>query len=130
EVGNGQNGDNNAYCEDNATGWIDWSKCGTSDQDMTSFIGQLARIRRRFPQLRASRWLEGRRADGSYEVQWLTAEATEMKDQDWLLPDARLLTYVLAAVGRAPPLFVIVNGAPTAVRCRLPEIPGYVAWTL
>jgi glycogen operon protein len=130
EVGNSQNGDNNAYCEDNATGWIDWSKAGDPDEDMTSFVGQLARIRRRFPQLRATRWLEGRRADGSHDVQWFTADGTEMNGQDWSAADAGLLAYVLAPLGKAPPLFVVLNGSATTVQYRLPALSRHAAWTL
>ena len=36
EVGNGQRGNNNAYCQDNAVGWVDWSALGSDDEDMTS----------------------------------------------------------------------------------------------
>ena len=31
EAGNSQGGNNNAYCQDNETGWIDWSALGTDD---------------------------------------------------------------------------------------------------
>ena len=34
EVGNGQRGNNNAYCQDNAVGWVDWSALGSDDEDM------------------------------------------------------------------------------------------------
>ena len=51
EVGNSQGGNNNAYCQDNEIGWVDWSKRG-SDDDMTDFVGDLTELRRRFPQLR------------------------------------------------------------------------------
>ena len=30
EVGNSQGGNNNAYAQDNETGWVDWSKIGTT----------------------------------------------------------------------------------------------------
>ena len=51
EVGNSQDGNNNAYCQDNEIGWVEWSGLGTAD-DMTEFVGGLTRLRRRFPQLR------------------------------------------------------------------------------
>ena len=73
EVGNSQGGNNNAYCQDDEIGWVDWSKLG-SDDDMTEFVGDLTRLRQRFPQLRPRHWLEGRKADGSYDVQWLTPD--------------------------------------------------------
>jgi glycogen operon protein len=72
EVGNSQSGNNNAYCQDNEIGWVDWSGLGRDGEDMTAFIGQLAQLRKRFPQFQGHRWLEGRRPDGTYDVLWLT----------------------------------------------------------
>src|SRR3984893_11792284 len=40
EVGNGQNGNNNAYCQDNPTGWVDWSGLGHAD-DNIALVAQL-----------------------------------------------------------------------------------------
>ena len=61
EVGNSQSGNNNAYCQDNEIGWIDWSNLGHEADDMTGFVGRLAAIRRRFAQIRARQWVVGKR---------------------------------------------------------------------
>ena len=60
EVGNSQNGNNNTYCQDNPTGWIDWSKLGDPDEDMTDFVGHMTSLRRRFPQVTARHWVNGK----------------------------------------------------------------------
>src|SRR5436190_58264 len=83
EVGNSQGGNNNAYCQDNEIGWVNWGHLGDSAEDFTGFIGHLTDLRRRFPQLKSHRWLDGRRADGSYGALWLTPAAEEMKEEDW-----------------------------------------------
>ena len=36
EVGNSQSGNNNAYCQDNEIGWVDWSGLGREGDDMTA----------------------------------------------------------------------------------------------
>src|SRR5207237_550263 len=61
EVGNTQNGNNNAYCQDNEVGWVGWEGLGRKGEDLTDFIGHLTGLRRQFPQLRLQRWLDGRR---------------------------------------------------------------------
>ena len=90
EVGNSQDGNNNAYCQDNETGWVDWSSAG-SDDDLTAFVGDADRLRRRFPQLKPHHWVDGKQADGSYDVKWLTPAGDEMAEPDWNFPDGRFL---------------------------------------
>src|SRR5207302_3144292 len=71
EVGNSQGGNNNAYCQDNPIGWVGWSNLGRDGEDMCDLVGQLTALRRRFPQLRAHRFVGGRQPDGTYGVLWL-----------------------------------------------------------
>jgi isoamylase len=130
EVGNSQAGNNNAYCQDNEVGWIDWSNLGKSPDDMTDFVGRLAGIRKRFPQLAARHWVQGKRADGSFGVLWLTPKATEMTEPDWNFPQGRFLSYVLGPVGEAPTLYIALNAAPEAIEFILPHLPGRSAWRL
>ena len=59
EVGNTQNGNNNAYCQDNEIGWVGWENLGREGDDLTDFIGHMTELRRRFPQIRSQRWLDG-----------------------------------------------------------------------
>ena len=79
EVGNTQNGNNNAYCQDNETGWVGWEGLKREGFDLTGFVGHMTEIRRRFPQIRARRWLDGRRADGS--LRRIVADARRRRDE-------------------------------------------------
>ena len=47
EMGNTQHGNNNAYCMDNQTGWIDW-KSASKEQELTEFVRKMIRIRKNF----------------------------------------------------------------------------------
>ncbi len=129
EVGNSQGGNNNAYCQDNETGWVNWDNLGDELEDFTGFIGHLAALRRRFPQLRSRRWLDGRRPDGSFGVLWLTPAAEEMKEEDWNFPEGRFLSYVLAPTGPdGAPVFIVLNAAPQEIAFHLPKLPDYARW--
>ena len=44
EVGNTQNGNNNAYCQDNEIGWVGWEGLGREGDDLTDFIGHMTGI--------------------------------------------------------------------------------------
>src|SRR3982074_2195897 len=89
----------------------------------------MTELRRRFPQIRSHRWLEGGRTDGSYGVLWLTPAAEEMKEQDWNFPEGRFLAYVLGPIepGGAP-IFIVLNAAPEAIAFKLPTMPEYNKW--
>jgi isoamylase len=129
EVGNSQKGNNNAFCQDNEVGWVDWSGLGRPGDDLTEFIGRLSELRRKYPQLRPRRWLVGRRPDSSHDVLWLTPRGTEMTDVDWQFPKARYLSYVLGPPGEhGAPLFIVLNAAEQPIDFILPACPRCSRW--
>jgi isoamylase len=131
EVGNSQGGNNNAYCQDNPIGWVDWSNLGRAGEDMCALIGQLTGLRRRFPQLRPRRFVGGRQPDGRYGVLWLTPRATEMTEQDWNFPEGRFLAYALGPLEAGkPPLYVVLNATPQTIEFLFPSLPECSRWTL
>ncbi|QDL98291.1 glycogen debranching protein GlgX [Rhodopseudomonas palustris] len=128
EVGNSQSGNNNAYCQDNEIGWVGWDGSNTDD-DMVEFVGLMTDIRRRFPQLRSRRWLDGRRADGSYGVLWLTPSAAEMTEQDWAFPDGRFLAYMLSpSEAGGDSIFIVLNSGGEAIDFHLPKTSDFPVW--
>jgi glycogen operon protein len=97
---------------------------------MTALVGQLTALRRRFPQLRARHWVDGRRPDGSYGVLWLTPQAQEMTEKDWNFPEGRFLSYVLGPLEKGqPPLYVVLNASPATIDFVLPTVPDCNRWT-
>jgi glycogen operon protein len=130
EVGNSQDGNNNAYCQDNEVGWVDWGQADTPD-DLTDLIGSLARARRQYAQLKPRRWLEGQRTDGSYDIKWLTPDAVEMTEADWNFAEGRFLSYVLARPDdNGQPLYIVFNAAQQPVEFTLPDWPDVGHWAV
>jgi len=131
EVGNSQQGNNNAYCQDNEVGWVDWSGIGREGDDLSSLIAYLTNLRRRFPQLRPARWVEGRRNDGSFGVLWFTPQATEMTEKDWNYPEGRFLSYALGPqVPNEPALYIVLNAAAQTITFKFPTIDKYQYWAV
>jgi len=129
EVGNSQGGNNNAYCQDNEVGWVDWTALGRNGDDLSDFVAHLTALRKRFAQIRAPRWLDGRRADGSYGVLWLTPSGADMTEEDWKFPEGRFLSYVLGPVEQGqPPIFIVLNAAPEQITFKLPTMTEYKSW--
>jgi glycogen operon protein len=127
EVANSQNGNNNAYCQDNEIGWVNWDAAG-SPADLTPLIGELARLRHNFPQLRRRHWLQGRLHD-SYDVKWLRPDGGEMTEDDWNFPESRFLAYVLAPHAETEqPIMIVLNGAELEIDFVLPDWPNTHQW--
>ena len=130
EVGNSQGGNNNAYCQDNTVGWVDWAGLGRDGEDNVEFIARLTAIRRRYRQLQAQHWLNGREGNQPPEIVWLTPQASEMRPEDWSFSEARFLAYVLAGVGeRGVPLFTVMNAGGDAIEFVFPEFMDLESWS-
>lgn len=97
EIGRTQNGNNNAYCQDNETSWINWNLDAPRQQllDFTRFLAQLFR---QHPSLRRRRFFHGRKIrDGEIrDLSWLRPDGKEMTDEDWGNPETRCVGERLA----------------------------------
>jgi glycogen operon protein len=77
ESGRTQQGNNNAYCQDNEISWFDWAR---ADPGLLAFTRRLIAMRKEHPVFRRRRFLSG--ADRS-ELGWFTPAGTAMTDADW-----------------------------------------------
>jgi glycogen operon protein len=84
EICHTQNGNNNAYCQDNKLSWLGWD-LNRSQQQQLDFLSRLIRLRREEPVLRRRQFLKGRdiRGGGSSDLIWLRPDGREMEDSDW-----------------------------------------------
>ncbi len=94
ELGRSQKGNNNAYCQDNDIGWVDWED---TDAEMLAFVRRLITLRHKHPVFRRPRFFEGKHLPNSTlkDIVWITPEGREMGQSDWTLPYARSLGFVL-----------------------------------
>ncbi|MFD6323223.1 glycogen debranching protein GlgX [Streptomyces sp. NPDC058442] len=97
EMGRTQRGNNNAYCQDNETGWVDWELLAEPGwKALFDLTSRLIALRRRHPVLRRRTFFSGRAhgADGLRDLAWFTARGTEMTEEDWYAPAATLGMYL------------------------------------
>ena len=88
EMGRTQDGNNNAYCQDNEMTWFDWASADTALLDFTK---HLIAFRRAHPVFRRRRFLAGAEAA---ELQWFTPAGTPMDGADWADPNARAIAHL------------------------------------
>ncbi|MGX1760147.1 glycogen debranching protein GlgX [Streptomyces lydicus] len=97
EMGRTQHGNNNAYCQDNETSWLDWSLLEDPEwRPLAGLAARLIALRRAHPVLRRRAFFSGRphRQGGLRDLAWFTADGTEMTEQDWYTPGATLGMYL------------------------------------
>jgi isoamylase len=97
EIGRTQQGNNNAYCQDNEISWYNWENV---DEDLLVFSQKLIQYRKDHPALRRRRWFIGLPIHGTEikDIAWFTLEGEQMNEEDW-------------GQGYAKSLGVFLNGA-------------------
>lgn len=125
EFGNSQRGNNNAYCQDNATGWLDW--CTAADGDI-DFVASILALRRDDPLLRHPRWFATTPDAHEPVLHWLRPDGEAMQVDDWHDPHAHAFACQLADHAASPPRWCIVfNPGAQPARFHLPNGPWRLA---
>jgi isoamylase len=98
EFGRTQNGNNNAYCQDNEVSWVNWENRDEKQKAFCEFTRQLIQLRHEHPVFRRPKFFQGRRIRGSEikDVMWFNPGGSEMSEKDWSLPSARCLGMMLS----------------------------------
>jgi isoamylase len=134
-----QQGNNNAYAQDNEISWINWESIDEDGVELLEFTRKLIQLRQNLPILRRGRFLSGVYNEelDVKDVTWLTPSGDEMTAEHWEDRNARCISILLD--GRAQPtgirrrgtdvtLLLILNAYHDVVKCTLPEVVGGEAW--
>jgi glycogen operon protein len=120
EIGHSQGGNNNPYCQDNPTSWIDWS---AADTELLAYTRHVLALRRELLPLGAG-WYDGvtDATTGGHDLAWLDTDGTAMVDDDWRNTDQRVLGCLIGRPGKAHvPLLMLVNSSIDDSLFTLPE---------
>ncbi len=82
EFGRSQQGNNNAYCQDNEISWFNWE---VQDTDLLEFTRRLVKFRNQHPVLRRPNFFQGRPVIGHdlSDLAWFCSDGVEMEEDDW-----------------------------------------------
>jgi glycogen operon protein len=135
EIGHSQQGNNNAYCQDNATSWIDWQAV---DHAFFDFTRHLIAFRKAHPILRQKLFLHSRERaiDRIEDLFWRRADGEPMRRDDWDDPNLSLLAVEIRTASGTPEyaaeeyaIFAVFN-VGEAVAVNVPEAPTGQRWSL
>jgi isoamylase len=140
EFGRSQNGNNNAYCQDNEISWLNWNM-KEQNAGLLAYVQKLARLRHKYPILRRNLFLTAEYNEelGVKDVTWINANGKEMDDQNWadtgmrcfgMLIDGRAQTSGVRQRGKEATLLIVINDHYDLVEFTLPEAVGGSKWSL
>ena len=126
ELSRTQLGNNNAFCQDNPIGWLDWSALNDNARDLTPFVCHLIALRRRIVLLRGDSFLTGQphARSGIKDIAWLRPDGREMEHADWFDTSRLAIGALLAEdVDDAPrdQVLLAFNADSAAIAMRMPE---------
>jgi glycogen operon protein len=140
EFGRTQQGNNNAYCQDNEISWVNWD-LWEKNESLVAFVQELCRLRRQYPILHRSRFLTGE-YNGDLDIKdvtWINAAGIEMPQEAWADKAMHCFGMVLDGLTQATGIrrratdqtvLIVFNAHHDVVEFTLPELRGRCEWTL
>jgi glycogen operon protein len=141
-MGRTQNGNNNAYCQDNPLSWVDWNLDGRR-RDLLDFTAYLSHLRQKHPVLTRRRFFRGDHIWDSQlkDLAWFRPDGEEMTKEDWVKPAVKTLGFLLGGDAIATPdergnrvvgdtLLVLLTADPQGLTFKLPAIEWGADWEL
>lgn len=142
EFGRTQNGNNNAYCQDNETSWINWD-IDTKGQELLEFTRFIIKVFHKHPILQRRRFFSGHNSNhlAIKDLTWLHPDGREMAKSDWNNSQIRYLGLRLAgdAIDEVDEhgdnivddtLLILLNAHYEPVTFKLPQCPSDKRWEL
>ncbi|EFO80844.1 glycogen debranching enzyme GlgX [Oscillochloris trichoides DG-6] len=140
ERGRTQQGNNNAYCQDNPISWLDWSP-DPEAESLLAFTKKIIKLRKRHPILRRRSFFRGNLSPtgAEYDVEWLSPDGQEIGPELWHSPDLRCIGLLLNGKVmyeydhhghpvRDDILLILFNADPEPVPFILPDWPDEPVW--
>ena len=120
EFGHSQNGNNNAYAQDNEISWLDWEK---ADPRLLAFAAQALALRLKTPAFTDDKFLTGEPGgDAPPDVEWLGEDGAPLTPDQWWQSERHFLAAIFSADGTRAAL--LLNAGKTPVACPLPRRAG------
>lgn len=125
EVLRTQQGNNNAYCQNNEISWFSWDLT-YKNSDMLRFVREMISFRRRHPCLMRTRFLKGVTPRGA-SFSDITWHGVRLREPSWENPDSQFLAFTLGSVGiDEEDLHIILNMSGEEFDVSLPDPMGKV----
>ncbi len=135
EFGRSQSGNNNAYCQDNSTSWLDWSLLDQEEgSNLQAFLKHLLKLKKLMPELNQDFYIHEPMKHGDPAILWFNPGGEMMQSSHWSQYHLKTLGYLLRAYskdnGRGKTFFTIFHAGNEPVEFFLPFRDNISEWTL
>ncbi|GAA3679126.1 glycogen debranching protein GlgX [Arthrobacter ginkgonis] len=117
ELGKTQEGNNNAYCQDNYRTWLDW----TLSEDQRAMLKNTKALMRLRKEFMAGQPHTFPTQDASSYMHWFNADGVPMRREEWTRPETRLVQMLLGSPEGKIDGLAVFNGGTEPVRIRMPD---------
>jgi glycogen operon protein len=138
ELGRTQGGNNNAYCQDNETSWMDWALADWQVELLADVRGLVA-LRSRYAVLRPREFPTFEPVPGRVRLRWFDEAGAVMTEQQWHDPRRRIVQALFDTAHDsfpAEPVLLVVNGGGADAEVVLPTAdnttsrpPWHLLWS-
>ncbi len=118
EFGHTQDGNNNAYAQDNETTWLDWQRC-KSDPEFVNDVRELIWLRRETPLLRLQDYVHSDQSPVS-RFEWFNLHGEPKQGEEWA--NSQIFSVLIKQAGDAAA--IVINGHDQAAEITVPAISG------
>jgi isoamylase len=140
ELSRTQQGNNNAYCQDNEISWFDW-ELDDRKKEFLDFTKRIIHFMHDHPAFRRRKFLKGEKINDSdlKDIQWIRPDGNEITDEEWKAPDMKTLGFILSGDAideynekgelRVDDTFLVwMNFRHEDIKCTVPPIPTGSKW--
>lgn len=129
ELGRTQQGNNNAYCQDNNINWLNWDENALYAEELTSFLASLTQLRARFPQLSYHRFIHDDDPKSEVKITWLHCSGIPMKEEHWHAEFTKTLGYLVQGKQEnSPSILCVFHAGDESIDFVLPQIDKVEHW--
>jgi glycogen operon protein len=132
ERGKTQNGNNNAYCQDNVMTWLNWDLT-RQQQDLEDTVSYLTKLRRENPVLRPKAFGDFNEANENHDLlKWYNLNGEIMTEDDWHNQECRTISrFSESRTGTdRNALLLLVHGSEKSIEVTLPSPDGVSGYQL
>ena len=123
EMGRSQQGNNNAYCQDNELNWLNWEENALFSKELKSFTAHLSQLRKRFPLLSYHQFIHNEDTRSDATITWFHPGGQEMQNDQWHGDDATTLGYLIQnKAPNTPSLLCVFHSGSAPINFQLPDI--------